>query len=116
MISQKPWIATVVVDEEKQIKRPSGKKVFVKGGRWQINASDGTIVAHDGGMPQLIRRALREEEVSNAYLMAAAPALLDALRDVMDAFFDDRWEGTEIYEKAKAVIESATGEKYVSSN
>jgi hypothetical protein len=50
----------------------------------------------------------------NARLMAAAPDLYEAVKDLLDAFCEDeRWEGTAIYDMAKKALAKAEGKEYV---
>lgn len=66
---------------------------------------------YDMGQDHLKRS--EEEIMANARLIAAAPALLDALLHMMDCFTDDhRWDGVPVADKARAAVFLALGEEY----
>lgn len=50
----------------------------------------------------------------NAYLMAAAPDLYEAVKELLDTFCDDeRWDDNEIVQMAKRAVAKAEGKKNV---
>lgn len=50
----------------------------------------------------------------NAHLMAAAPDLYEAVKELLDTFCDDeRWDDTQVVIMAKKALAKAKGKKYV---
>ncbi len=82
--------------------------------KWLIGNGNGSyLIAETAGSPAYLGRASAERDAANAYLIAAAPNLLETLQVLLslhDACVDtaDAWNAS--MEEARAAIAKATGD------
>jgi hypothetical protein len=82
-------------------------------GPWRIVNAGSAVFAHDGVMTASVYPAdlwKKDEMLANARLIAAAPELLEELKDLV-AFFDPNGPLAENVKSARAAIAKATGEQ-----
>ena len=89
---------------EKQMNTPA--PWFADGDR--IVDVDGQTIATIEHRKSQVTQSMEDQDAANAYLIAAAPELLEALEDMVSMFCDDdRWIGTAIRNKADATLKKA---------